>query len=234
MNNEINLTEEICRRFKNIGFDIQISEEKMYVIKYLLTTSIINIFGKNEFDANEIDLLSSNGKIEIKTIFDEKAYFVEAEDKNNIVCKNENQYVPFMIQVTESGISAEIDKQNGESINRSCYDVNLKTNTCTLRKELQTGEDFEVEYEGSLTSIGAKFKETEYFSYSKNVPTTNNEKKSLLKRIYDGIKNDDIVTIRTCLDICELPYICDTIFGVLEEKYAQAVQERNGSNIKKK
>ena len=234
MNNKINLTEEICSRFKNIGFDIQISEDKMYVIKYLLTTSIVNIFGKNEFESNEIELLSSNGKIEIKTIFDDKTYFVETEESNNIVCKNENQFVPFLIQVTESGISAEIDKQDGERIDRSCYDVNLKTNTCTLRKEIQTGEDFEVEYEGSLASIGAKFKDTEYFCYSKNVPTTNNEKKSILKRIYDGLKNDDIVTVRTSLDICELPYFCGTVFEVLEEKYAQVVQERNESDIKKK
>ena len=204
------------------------------MIKYFLTTSINKIFGKNEFNSNEIDLLSSNGKIEIKTIFDDKTYYLETEGSNNLVCKNENQYVPFMIQITETGISAEIDKLNDDVIERTCYDINLKTNTCSIRKEIQTGEDFKVEYEGALTSIGAKFKETEYFSYSKNVPTTNNEKKSLLKRIYDGIKNDDIVTIRTCLDLCELPYICDTIFSVLEEKYAQAVQERNGSNIKKK
>lgn len=234
MNNYINLTNEICSRFKNIGFKNDLNREEIYMIKYFLNTSINKIFGKNEFNSNEIDLLSSNGKIEIKTIFDDKTYYLETEGSNNLVCKNENQYVPFMIQITETGISAEIDKLNDDVIERTCYDINLKTDTCSIRKEIQTGEDFEVEFEGALTSIGAKFKETEYFSYSKNIPTTNKEKKSLLKRIYDGIKNDDIVTIRTSLDICELPYICDKIFNVLEEKYNQVVQERDGSTITKR
>ena len=47
MNNYINLTNEICSRFKNIGFKNDLNREEIYMIKYFLTTlldSLISLY----------------------------------------------------------------------------------------------------------------------------------------------------------------------------------------------
>lgn len=228
---KINITEEIVKRLKSIGYKGKIGS----LIKYYMHENIKYLFGDENVSESDVDFVTSNNKIEIKSIYSEQTIciiaghetdydtdcetdyetdFIRCERK---VSNDKEPYTEFEIVDSVKNCRSTLAIAPDESLKVKTLEYDNKDNKFTLTYwTIGLNKGSEIVYKASLTPLNAKEKDKDWFSYEREMPISNG--KSLGKRIRDELRglgvHRQIVTSYEVNDIVDFAPI---IFKTLQD-----------------
>lgn len=226
---KINITEEIVKRLNNIGYTGEISQ----LVKYYISENIKYLFGTEEICENDIELITSSDKIEIKSIYSEQTYYIVAGhkvdyDADYIGCdrktkEDEQPYTEFEIVNSSTYCRSTLSLDESSKIKTLAH--NAKDNKFTLTYWAIGPENkSKTYYKASLTPINAKEKDRDWFAYHREEPLET-KGESFLKRLYDELKgvgaNRALVT---SYDVEDMVDYASVIYHALEDDATRVLQ----------
>lgn len=228
---KINITEEILKRLKGIGYKGKIGS----LIQYYMHENIKYLFGDENVSESDVDFVTSNNKIEIKSIYSEQTICIIAghetdydiDDKTDYetdfircerkVSNDKEPYTEFEIVDSGKNCRSTLALALDEPLKVKTLEHDAKDNKFTLTYLTINASSSTTYYKASLTPIYAKEKDKDWFSYHREVPFTTNDE-SFLKRIYDELKG--VGTSRslvTSYDVDDLTDYAPVIYNALYE-----------------
>ena len=194
-----------------------VTSELRPIYFYYIKENIVTLFGRTEFDSDEIEIISTKEGIIIESIF---------MNPLHIHCVN-TQVGPSIVALLDNEEVFRIEKQPDMIVNRvmnkdgvlTVYKTNSEENEFTFyqgeARDFYTSED-ELSYIAKLANINAKFKEFETFEFTRIKPAVE-KSKSLFKRIIENVTNDNYVRIPTSLELVQTSIFADSIFNKIKE-----------------
>lgn len=231
----INVTEEIMKRLKTIGYNGNITQ----LIKYYMGENIKYLFGKEEMQKNDIDFLTGKNKIEIKSIYSQHTYciFVGHENDSEVdyikcerkVEEDEQPYTEF--EIVDSGVDCKNTLALSSGAEEKCIkfktlEHDTKDNKFTLIYWSEgVRNDTIIHYKASLKPIYAKEKDKDLFIYERSVPVINKDK-SFSRKFFDGIRGfGEYRQIVTSYAVPEMVVFAPSIFKTLQEDSTRVLKK---------
>lgn len=203
---------------ENINYDKKFIEHELKpVVAYYLKEDIETIFGRTEFDSDEIDIIATQEGLIVENIFNEplNIHCVKTQVGPKIVGLLGNKEV-FRIEHSVDTLSNRIMDANGVV---TVYKANVETNEFTLYQgeayDFYVNEN-DLSYISKLSTFNAKIKEFETFELTRIKPVVE-KSDSLLMRIIDNVTNDNYVRIATSNELVNASLFADRIFTRMKE-----------------
>lgn len=231
----MNITEQIIGFLESIGYYGGVST----VVRYFIEENIKGIYGTTYMNSNDYSLSLEDDSIDLKSIFKEGRYIISVNFDRDLgtttlkcdrVVKNEIKRA-FEITDSESATTNRFYSEDGTQKELSFDKTN---NIFSLQISHEEENQQVLDYKGSLTPIYSKTGDTDWFTYSREMPPMTKEK-SLLKRIADELSNRgcsrQIVTSSDgTIGYEEFPI---NIFGVLLQEASMETQSKGKSEKKR-
>ncbi len=227
-NERIDIASSILETIKNKQYKENINYTKDFINPelrplyfYYIKENIMALFGRTEFDSDEIEIISTKEGIIIESIFMSPLFIhcVNTQVGPNIVALVENKEV-FRIEKQPDMIVNRVMGQNGVL---TVYKTNEEENEFTFYQgetsDFYTNEE-DLEYIAKLSNINAKFKEFETFEFTRIKPAME-KSKSFFKRIIENVTNDNYIRIPTSLELVRTSIFADSIFDKIKEMKAK-------------
>lgn len=236
MENKKRLSSEIISNIKSkqkiSHIEIMINgRENVY--EYFLRENIRKIFGKTEFDEDELELVTTKDGIEISSIFGTTLNIMveDAEIGTRIYGLIDGEKV-FSINSLYHTITNMCKTINDGLVSQTNYSVDIDNTEYSYFEGICPEENsFEYSYGATLKPMNAKYRDIEIFELTREIPKEE-KSQSLLKRIVDNIRGNGYVKIETSNELVDVVDYSEVVFDRLKEE-ANKFSKENSNVVKK-
>lgn len=242
-NDAINVANRVLSNSKfrsELGERLVSGSDKESIYYYFLKENADRFLGSNVITPENIegdqvmtlkDSMSfvSNGLKLTVSLFDSE-YGKDIYGKLESLAINENETSEFQIINLGDSIINNLEYNNGEVSERKTYKVDTKT--FNYKYSISMGEDRSlVNYSGELNSINCKSGNKELFQYTRLIPKSE-VSKSLLKKVVDSLKTNNIIAIETTIDPINCTYFVCDIFDKLKDLSEEYIIKEKNKQLK--
>lgn len=218
MENQIDVTTELITRFDALGYPCEENSYDRVVTGNFISANLDKILGGHIFNEDDVEIIRSQHFITITSTFYPTPIVFEVNKVDNkiILSALAGRDGEEIFSLTKEGETITNTLHDRENFIDHEYEVrDFEESTFTYTKyEVDNGVR-KVMFQAYLRALGAKYRDREVFELTRVVPPEYREA-SLLKRIVDGIKGDNYISIVTSSQTFETLVYTDSIFNRLE------------------
>ena len=222
---KINLCEAIIKRF-NIANENNLELERLNTLfRYFIKDNIENLFGRNEFDEDELEVVKVKDGLIVDSIFGIRLQVqMSHEGDFRIVASDmENDHVFFSVFMSSKQAINECHDP-GHSYR---YAIDIDSDEFSY---VSLDANNEVEFQASVKPLGAKRDRFEIFEYNRQIPV-DTHKKTFFEKVMERINGDDFIRIETGDTLMDVVHYADAIFDRLKEEAKK--QKSTNKELKK-
>lgn len=215
---KIDLCAAIIERFTIANNNNRELERLNTLFRYFIKNNIDNLFGRNIFDEDELEIVKVKDGLVVDSIFGIKLCIDMSNDGDfRIVAKDgESERVFFSIYMSDKVATNECFVE-GHSYK---YEIDIAEDRFSYSV---TDANQETEFEAYLQPLGAKRNTFEIFEYKRMIPEQQ-EVKTLFGKIVERINGDGFVRLNTGYALEDVVNHAKVIFDKLKK---EAQKEKN-------